>query len=236
MPTLGAPASVEVLPQFAAGLHRLEKHTHLWVLAWLDQVSRETLQVTPRGVSDRGPEGLHGVFAVRSPVRPNPIGLSVARVVRREALVIEFDRLDFVDGTPIVDLKPYFVTRDLVFTARNEQIGRPADLEALRESLRLQALLFHGETCADLETAVGILTHFRGGPLGMVDPYDWRITAPLSRTHLIDALMGMTRCTPGRGDMKWTLAAEVCIHHGGREYHYELPAEGGFRYAGCQNA
>ncbi len=82
VPRLGAPASVELLPNYVEALHRLEKHSHLWVLAWLDKAERDVLQVTPRGVADRGPEGLHGVFAVRSPVRPNPIGLTLGRVLR----------------------------------------------------------------------------------------------------------------------------------------------------------
>ena len=73
VPRLGAPAAVEILPEFATGLHRLEKHSHLWVIVWLDRAERNVLQVIPRGISERTSENLHGVFAVRSPVRPNPI-------------------------------------------------------------------------------------------------------------------------------------------------------------------
>jgi tRNA-Thr(GGU) m(6)t(6)A37 methyltransferase TsaA len=119
MSVWGVPASVEIYSEFAAALHRIEKHSHLWVFAWLNngRDERDVLQVTPRGVTDPGPEGLHGVFSVRSPARPNPIGLTVAKVLSRDGLTIHFDRLDFVDQTPVLDLKPYFVTRDLVFSA-----------------------------------------------------------------------------------------------------------------------
>ena len=84
MPPLGAPAAVDLFPEFADGLLRFEKHSHIWVMAWLDGAERDVLQVTPRGVRDRGPDGLHGVFSVRSPARPNPIGLTAARVLRVE--------------------------------------------------------------------------------------------------------------------------------------------------------
>ena len=134
LPPLGAPASVELLPEFAAGLLHIEKHSHLWVLAWLDTAARDVLQVVPRGLKDQGDAGLHGVFAVRAPARPNPIGLTAARVVGREGLTIHFDALDFNDGTPVIDLKPYFASRDMIFSATSAQVGRPADIDSVRAS------------------------------------------------------------------------------------------------------
>jgi len=136
MPRLGAPAAVELFEEFRPGLLRLEKHSHLWVLAWMDEAERNLLQVIPRGVEEGGPENLHGVFAVRSPVRPNPIGLTLARIVGVAGARIEFDRLDFVDGTPVVDLKPYFVARDMIYAATNVQIGRPTGRPPARRSRR----------------------------------------------------------------------------------------------------
>jgi L-aspartate oxidase len=125
MPPLGVPARLELLPQYAPGLYRLENHSHLWAFAWLDSAERSVLQVMPRGVPEPAPEGLHGVFAVRSPSRPNPIGLTAAAIQRIDGAAVEVDCLDFVDGTPILDIKPYFAARDLIFSARNDQIGRP---------------------------------------------------------------------------------------------------------------
>jgi tRNA-Thr(GGU) m(6)t(6)A37 methyltransferase TsaA len=226
MPPLGAPARVEVFPEYLDGLYRLEKHSHVWVFAWLDAAEREILQVTPRGVPDRGPEGLHGVFAVRSPARPNPIGLTLARIVRLEDAALQVDRLDFMDGTPVIDLKPYFASRDIVFSATNVQIGRPASPEALRESLLMQAVNFHGEVCADLELAVRMMTHFRAEILGMTEPEQLRITAPLGRPHLIDALMGMTRATPGRETLHLSGTDDVRLEHDNSVVEYELTPEG----------
>lgn len=203
MPVWGVPASLEILPEFEDGLHRIEKHTHVWVLGWLVQggPERDVLQVTPRGVSDPGPEGLHGVFAVRSPARPNPIGLTAARLLRREGRRLDLDRLDFLDGTPVVDIKPYFINRDLIFSAGGRQVGKPRSREDLRESLLVQAVQFHGGRQPDLELGVRILEHYRATVHDMNDPGGYRVTAPLSRPVLIDALQGITRATPGRGTL-----------------------------------
>lgn len=222
MPRLGAPAAVELFEEFVAGLLRLEKHSHLWVLAWMDEAERDLLQVIPRGVEDRSPENLHGVFAVRSPARPNPIGLTLARIVGVNGARIELDRLDFVDGTPVVDLKPYFVARDMVYSATNVQIGRPADRRAAREALAIEALNFHGEICAELELGVELYTDFRVEILGLEEPSSLRVTAPADRPHLIDALMGMTRTSLGRGTLALGEPGTVRFEHGGCVATYTL--------------
>lgn len=221
MPVFGAPAVVEVFPEFAEGLLRIEKHSHIWVLAWLDG-ERDLLQVTPRGVTDNT---LHGVFAVRSPARPNPIGLTAARVVSVRGLAIEVERLDFLDGTPVVDLKPYFVTRDAIFSATNAPIGRPADRDALRESLLIQAIQFHGERCPDLELAVAIVEEFRAEVLDFAEPNLWHIAVPTSRPHLVDAVMGITRATLGRGSLELHEDDAVAFRQGDQVWEYPLNAD-----------
>ncbi|MBI5282839.1 MAG: tRNA (N6-threonylcarbamoyladenosine(37)-N6)-methyltransferase TrmO [Candidatus Solibacter usitatus] len=203
MPVWGAPASVEIHPAYADALLRIEKHSHLWVFGWLSmgRDERHVLQVTPRGVTDPGPEGLHGVFSVRSPARPNPIGLTAARVVGREGLVLHMDRLDFLDGTPVLDLKPYFITRDLIFSANGLQVGKPRSREDLRESLVVQAVHFHGALAPEIALAVRIVEHFRLTYYDLNDPGEYRIIVPLARPVLADGLMGITRATPGRGTL-----------------------------------
>ncbi|MBI5086694.1 MAG: tRNA (N6-threonylcarbamoyladenosine(37)-N6)-methyltransferase TrmO [Acidobacteria bacterium] len=205
MPVWGTPASVEIYPGFADALLRIEKHSHLWVFGWLmmGRDERHVLQVTPRGVSDAGPEGLHGVFSVRSPARPNPIGLTAARVTGRDGLVLHMDRLDFLDGTPVVDLKPYFITRDLIFSANGLQVGKPRSREDLRESLVVQAVHFRGALTPEIALAVRIVEHCRLTYHDLNDPGEYRITAPLARPVLADGLMGITRATPGRGTLQF---------------------------------
>lgn len=211
MPVWGAAASVEVFARYAAALHRIEKHSHLWVFGWLMQgrAERDVLQVTPRGVRDTGPDGLHGVFAVRSPARPNPIGLTAARVLARDGLVLHFDRLDFLDDTPVLDLKPYFVTRDLIFSANGQQVGKPRSRQDLRESLLVQAMHFHGLLQPEIALAVRIVEHYRLTVHALDDPGCYRLSVPLQRPVLINGLMGITRATPGHGDLTFTDADVV---------------------------
>jgi tRNA-Thr(GGU) m(6)t(6)A37 methyltransferase TsaA len=216
------PARIEVYDAFVPALLHMEKHSHVWVLAWLAGAERDVLQVIPRGIADRSPENLHGVFAVRAPVRPNPIGLTAARITRLEPAAIEVDRLDFLDGTPVLDLKPYFWTRDMIFSAANLQLGKPAGREALRDSLRMQAVNFHGEFCPELALGVRMVEHLRAEILEMKDPGEISVTAPLGRPCLIDALIGTTRATPGRRTLRFHSAESVRFEHGGAVYEYHL--------------
>lgn len=100
----GGIARLEIDPQFRPGLRGLEAYSHILVLAWLHEAQRTPIVIHPPHA-----EAARGVFALRSPVRPNPIGLTVARVERVdvEAGIVELDAIDFLDGTPLIDVKPY---------------------------------------------------------------------------------------------------------------------------------
>lgn len=202
-PSWGVPAQVEVFAPFEPALWRIEKHTHLWVIVWLDAApdERSLLQVKPRGRRLEGDEALHGVFAVRSPARPNPIGLTAARVLARDGLTLHFDRLDFIDGTSVVDLKPYFRGRDCIFSAHNERVGAPLDRQSIRDGLLIQTMQFLGSITPDAALAVRVIEHYRLSFHGGQEPELWRIAAPQGRPEMIDALMGMTRVSLGRGTL-----------------------------------
>jgi L-fuculose-phosphate aldolase len=101
----GAPdARIEVESRFLPALDRLEPGQDLLILTWLHQSRRDTLAVHPR--SDRS-KPLHGVFATRSPDRPNPIGLHRVRLLAIEnSGTLHVAPLEAIDGTPVVDIKP----------------------------------------------------------------------------------------------------------------------------------
>jgi tRNA-Thr(GGU) m(6)t(6)A37 methyltransferase TsaA len=100
----GAPeATQEIGPEFELGLRGVGAGDELLVLTWLDRADREVLSVHPRGDSSR-PEA--GVFATRSPDRPNPIGLHRVRVVAVDGPRLRVADLEAIDGTPVLDLKP----------------------------------------------------------------------------------------------------------------------------------
>lgn len=100
--------SAVVMPKFVAGLRSLEGFSHLIVLYWLHQAAEPRLMFTPP--FDAGPRG---VFASRAPWRPNPIGLSVVAFEGFEAAdTLKLRFLDCLDGTPLLDIKPYLPTTD----------------------------------------------------------------------------------------------------------------------------
>lgn len=101
----GVGGRVEVFPKYAEGLRDLEGFSHLCLIYWFHKASSPRLLVKP--FLDDVERGL---FATRAPCRPNPIGLSVVRLVRREANVLHLEEVDILDGTPLLDIKPY-VTR-----------------------------------------------------------------------------------------------------------------------------
>ena len=100
----GAPDAVLVFEEgFAAALEGIAAGDELLLLTWFDRASRDVLRVRPRGDAAR-PE--QGVFGTRSPDRPNPIGLHRVTVLAIDGPRVRVDRLEALDGTPVVDVKP----------------------------------------------------------------------------------------------------------------------------------
>jgi len=106
---------LEVLPEYGPALKGLRDFSHLWVFYWFhgndNPEDRRTLQVHPR----RDPANpLTGVFACRAPVRPNLIGFTACKIIKVEGNVVEVADLDALDGSPILDLKPYIPGGDAI--------------------------------------------------------------------------------------------------------------------------
>jgi tRNA-Thr(GGU) m(6)t(6)A37 methyltransferase TsaA len=97
-----AEGSLEIRAEFAPGLTDIEGFSHLIVIWEFDRADGSSLVGTPP--SDDRP---HGVFATRSPRRPNPIGLTVVELLSRDHAVLQVRGIDMLDGTPILDIKPY---------------------------------------------------------------------------------------------------------------------------------
>jgi tRNA (adenine37-N6)-methyltransferase len=97
-----AEGILEILAELETGLTDIEGFSHLIVLWVFDRAEGFDLVGTPP--SDNRP---HGVFATRSPRRPNPIGLTVVELLRREGARLHVRGVDMLDGTPILDVKPY---------------------------------------------------------------------------------------------------------------------------------
>jgi tRNA-Thr(GGU) m(6)t(6)A37 methyltransferase TsaA len=93
---------VEVFARYEEGLAGIEEFERIWLLCWLDRAGPVRLTVVP--YLDTEP---HGLFTTRAPSRPNPIGMSAVRLVRREHCVLHVAELDLLDGTPLLDIKPF---------------------------------------------------------------------------------------------------------------------------------
>jgi tRNA-Thr(GGU) m(6)t(6)A37 methyltransferase TsaA len=104
-----ATSTIEIFDPYEPALLDIEKKLHLFVLYWQDKGDRETLQTkTPWGPD------IHGVFATRSPNRPNPVGLCVVDLIERRGRFLEVKGLDALDGSPLIDIKPYSAPIDAV--------------------------------------------------------------------------------------------------------------------------
>ena len=105
----GKTASVSIDAPYRRGLAGLERFSHVVLLSWFDRSRRDLILQNPRHV-----DAPRGTFSLRSPVRPNPIGMHIARLVSLDADkgVIGIDAIDLLDGTPIIDVKPYFASID----------------------------------------------------------------------------------------------------------------------------
>ncbi len=97
----GPDCAIELLPEFVPALKGIEKYEFLDILYWLHQSRRDLLQQSPKS------DGITtGTFALRSPVRPNPIGVSRVRLIRQEGAKLVVKGLDCLDKTPLIDIKP----------------------------------------------------------------------------------------------------------------------------------
>ena len=104
-----AVCTVELDPRWAQGLTGLDGVSHVLLLYWMDKARRDLVVQWPRHYAER-----RGTFALRSPVRPNPIAASVARLLRVDGNKLTVVGLDCLDGTPLLDIKPYFASTDSV--------------------------------------------------------------------------------------------------------------------------
>lgn len=181
-----APGAIELFPghRYEDALRDLDQWTHVWVVYWfhLNRTWRPTV------LPPRSREGRRGVFATRAPHRPNPIGLSVLRLVRVDGLRVEVLGVDMIDGTPVLDLKPYVPFADAVPGAGTGWIA--ADPEpawevawsplALAQLAWLDAHAVHLRDPVTAALALGPQPHAyrrirRDGPRGVLAHKDWRV-------------------------------------------------------------
>jgi tRNA-Thr(GGU) m(6)t(6)A37 methyltransferase TsaA len=102
-----AVCTIEVDARWAPALKDVESCSHLVVLYWMDRSRRDIVLQVPRHYGEQ-----RGTFSLRSPARPNPIAMSVVRLLKVEGNKLSVVGLDCLDGTPLIDIKPYFPSTD----------------------------------------------------------------------------------------------------------------------------
>jgi tRNA-Thr(GGU) m(6)t(6)A37 methyltransferase TsaA len=136
-------SEIEIFTEFVEGLKDIDEFSHLHVFYWLHQSKPFKLSVkTPWD------ENLHGLFATRSPSRINPIGYAVVQLVKRDRNILTVKNLDAIDGTPVLDIKPYIPKIDARSEAKVGWLEKNADF--------LQARIY------EFETAIGYVGGKKG--------------------------------------------------------------------------
>jgi len=107
-----AEGSVELLPEYAAGLKDIEGFSHIYLIYLFDRAGEVQL-IRPTFLDDEP----HGIYASRHPCRPNDIGMSIVRLKERRDHVLIVEGVDMLDGTPLLDIKPYIPQHDRIASA-----------------------------------------------------------------------------------------------------------------------
>jgi len=111
----GVKGTVEIFPEYVEGLKDLEGFSHIILIYHFHLAKRGALKVMPYMDNE-----LRGVFATRAPSRPNPIGISVVHLIKIKGNILHIEDVDIIDGTPLLDIKPYVPEFDI---RKVERIG-----------------------------------------------------------------------------------------------------------------
>ena len=128
--------TVEVFPEYAEGLKDVDGFSHLILIYHFHLAKRVSLKVKPYMDNN-----LRGIFATRAPPRPNPIGLSIVQLIKVERNMLHIRDVDVVDGTPLLDIKPYvpeFDLRKVEKTGWLEKKSKPASQSKRRREIRVK--------------------------------------------------------------------------------------------------
>lgn len=197
----GSEATVEIFPAYADALDQLEHNSHVILFGWFHQADRTVMRTRPRKVAPFAHE--RGVFASRSPDRPNPVAMTIVPLLERRGLELLVADLDFMDGTPVVDVKPYCPGWDTVFSAVHRRRANPAlqTDDILREFYRRDLVNHVGRDNGDgVESALAVEACLMATRRLGCDPRDASLKVVLHQASpLMDGLMAITGASLSNG-------------------------------------
>ena len=183
----GEKMVIEVMPEYMEGLLKIEEHSHYWILSWFHKAPRNLLRAVPRRINPDLPE--RGVFSLRTFLRPNPIGLTLVKLLKVEGNKLYVEGLDAIDGTPVLDIKPYF-EKDIIFSPTTPYF-KATNPDTTRLSFLHEAINHHQEDCDDLYLAVR-MAEIAEEKLGKLSDPNILVKV-IGSPCLADAIQGITR-------------------------------------------
>lgn len=207
----GVPAEIEIFPEFEDGLLHIEANTHIWVVGWLEGADRERLQIVRPAYEPS--RRRRGVFGLRSTTRPNSLAISPARLLAVRGELLELESLDFIDGTPVVDIKRYSPSYDVLFSARSSRdrfLRDKADPNWMGE-LEVEAGHFYGAINAEIIAGARLIQYLAvSWNVAPKDP-ELRVTVGSSAeiAVLVDAVQALTASTFGSGRLRMVEGASI---------------------------
>lgn len=178
---------IKINRDYLPAMHLMDNYSHFWILCWFHQADRSMVQLDPSCLEKGIPQ--YGLFGIRTPFRPNPIGLTLVELIKIDGDTLYVSGLDAIDGTAVWDIKPYY-DADLAFSAKTRYIHfKNADKR--EEIFRKYALAHHNEECLGFELGLRIALlvdeHF-----GHIQSPDLKIMVK-GDACLADVLQGLAR-------------------------------------------
>jgi tRNA-Thr(GGU) m(6)t(6)A37 methyltransferase TsaA len=203
-------STIRILDQYVPGLGGLDSSSHVIVIGYLHIADRQALKATPR--PEEVGAKLRGIFSVRSPARPNPLAYTVVKLLEVTDGEVTVEGLDFIDGTPVIDIKPYSPGWDSIHTAtrlRRFPLHEMNPSKALDLLLR-DAINFSGEL--DGEGMMMVAMVFLLATQYRIDPREPNLRMEINRSgSALDALIGACGATFGSGRIKVVDLVEDCL-------------------------
>ena len=199
---------IEIFKEYEDGLKDIDQCSHLILLYWLDRADDRVLQTHTPFDTD-----IHGVFATRSPNRPNPIGFHVTELIERKGNVLRIKGVDALDKTPLIDIKPYSSGIDAIgdaiigwYPTKTQTDGYRKDIEGLIKKGDLRGLLektgeLHGHFCS--HSALGVKAAYLAmREFGIVNTGMEEIVAIVETNNCFsDGIQMVTGCSFGNNSL-----------------------------------
>lgn len=203
MPAHGVRAEVEIFSAYEDGLLLIEGNTHLWIIGWYTGAERDQLQIVRPEY--RSGQRRRGVFGLRSTTRPNSLGICASKLIDVRGRTLVLDHLDFIDGTPVVDIRRYSPSWDAVFPARSSREVMVEVEEAARlDILEMDASTFYDAVTPGVVAIARLMHHIILAWQVLPRDHELRVSIPSAggSREYIDALQGITAVSFGSGRLQ----------------------------------